>query len=62
MFVFEMAGPVSIVGGSPEELVRVGLRTIPMERVGAVDLVHAMAGRIAFVIAELDPTTELLPR
>ena len=30
------------------------LRTIPMERVGTVDLVHAMAGRIAFVIAELD--------
>ena len=38
-----------------------GLRTIRMERIGAVDIVQAMAGRIACVIAELDPTTELLP-
>ena len=35
--------------------------TIPTERVGAVDIVQAMRGRIAFVIAEVDPQTELLP-
>ena len=53
VFVFEMAVPASIVGGNPEELVRVRLRAILMERVGAVDIVQAMAGRIAFVLAEL---------
>ena len=31
-----------------------------MERVGAVNIVQGMGGRIACVIAELDATTELL--
>ena len=39
-----------------------GVRTIPMERDGATDMVHATARRIAFVIAELHPMTELQPR
>ena len=59
LFAFEKEVPRSVVGGPPNEMMRVAMRTVPMGWVGAVDLMQAMARRLVFKTCSVDPKTEL---
>ena len=59
LFAFEMEVPRSVIGGPPNRMMRVAMRTVPMGWVGAVDLTQSMARRLVFKTCEIDLGTEL---
>ncbi|CAK0803465.1 unnamed protein product [Prorocentrum cordatum] len=59
VFTFAKQVPRSVVGGPATEFMYVGVRTVPMDWIGAVDVMQPMARALVFKTCEFDPEAEL---
>ena len=58
-FCFEKQVPASVIGGNPNDLVYISIRTVPMGWLSAVDLMQPIARKLVFDHAGVPPETEI---